>query len=604
MPHRSLPRVVPVWQMRPVRLTVASAASVLAFSGGSAWAVTTPDGADAPQLTGRALIAVKTPDLPIGSGAAVADERSRALGRSRELLRRVAEREGISVDGRSVPGGLIATELDGTTIGELRARLADDPLVESVEREGRAELLYTPNDPVLMLPDPNAPNGDFAQWNVLDYLSQRGWDFAKGFGAEVAVIDSGTDVGHPDLALRISGTLNCSGLFGCGGSNVTDTEGHGTHVSGLACAAADNAYGLASLGFGCSLFAIKTDLSYTSIINAIHAAVSHGSDAINMSFGGGSPSQNLKAAIDFAWANGVVPVAAGANEPAPPASVNYPAQYVQPEGSGPSLDAGIGLVVTSANYFGQRSATAQMNTGVSVAAFGSATNAISGGQQGILSTWPAAPVALDQFGVRTTLFGDDRFAYLAGTSMANPQVAGLVALMRSASPSISAPKLIRLVKLTAGSCGQYKDGLGWGVIRADRAVAAAQNKDIDGPSSQISSAKRIRVSAKRIRRQARSGAASARKRRRGNVLVELKRSDGACSKELPISGVERTLVFASANGGVYRRVAKTGTEKARFFLKPGRRYRLYSIAVDVAGNREVPPTQPDAKVRPKRRSAG
>jgi serine protease len=585
-----------MWEMRRACLTVAAGALAIVAGAGSAAAVSTPTGAGGAGLTGRALIGVKTPDLPIGRGVAVAEERSRVLARSRELLRRVARREGISVDGRSVPGGLIATELDGSSLAVLRSRVADDPLVESVEAEGRAELRYTPNDPALLLPDPHAPNGDLAQWHVLDYQSQRAWDFAKGFGGEVAVIDTGSYVAHPDLAARISGTLDCRGLLGCGGSDVSDSEGHGTHVAGLACAAADNGYGLASIGFGCSIYVLKTDLSYTSIINSIYAAVSHGADAINMSFGGGSPSQNLKAAIDFAWANGVVPVAAGANEPTPPASANYPAQYIQPEGSGPNIDAGEGLVVTSSNYFGLRSAFAQRNTGVSVAAFGSATDAISGGQQGILSTWPPPPVALDQFGVRTSLFGDDRFAYLVGTSMANPQVAGLVALMRSGNPSLSAAKLVRLVKLTAGSCGLYKDGLGWGVIRADRAVAAAMNKDVDPPGSEI-------TRAKRIRRLARTGAVSARKPPQGNVSVGLKKFDGACSKELPIAGVQKTIIFASAKGGVYRRVAKTKKDTARFFLKPGRRYRLYSIAVDGAGNREAVPTIADAKVRPKRRSA-
>ena len=61
---------------------------------------------------------------------------------------------------------------------------------------------------------------------------------------------------------------------------------------------------------------------------------------------------------------------------------------------------------------------------------------MSGGQQGILSTFPAPgfpiPIEYDTFGnpVRTTFFGDNRFAYLVGTSMASPQVAGMAALMR------------------------------------------------------------------------------------------------------------------------------------------------------------------------------
>jgi serine protease len=550
------------------------------------------EGDSGPLTTGRALVDVRTPPLPRLEGRDARDRRRQVLDVSRERLATVAERQAIRVEARSVPGGFLAVALGGRSLAQLRAQLAADPLVAGVHPEGRAEFRYAPNDPQLYARDPNAPGGDFAQWNVLLTAAETAWNLARGSGRGVAVIDSGIYGGHPDLAGRISGAINqCTEppvLDGCEGTGTGDEQGHGTHVSGLACAATDNGYGIASIGFGCSIYSVKSDLTYTSIINSIHAAVAHGADAINMSFGGGPASSELQAALDYAWANGAVPVAAGDNTPTPPPSNNYPAQYIQPEGSGPNLDSGKGLVVTSAAHSGQRSSWAQKTSGVSVAAYGSATDAMSGGQQGILSTWPPPTVEFDFYGVRTSVGGDNRFAYLVGTSMATPQVAGLVALMRSAKPSIPAARIVKLIKQTASGCGRYgSTGLGWGIIRSDRAVAAAAQRDIIAPRSRVRSAKVGRVPG------------------RGRVAVlRLKRfddrSEAPCTKELPSSGVKSVAVFASGNGRPYRRIAKTRKRRIRFAAKPRRRYRFYSVAVDKAGNREAAPGRADAKIRLKK----
>jgi subtilisin family serine protease len=545
-----------------------------------------------PLTTGRALVDVRTPALPVLDGRGARDRRRQALDASRDRLATVVDRNGLHARARSVPGGFIAVELGGRSLDQLRTELAGDPLVSGVHPEYRARYRYAPNDPGLYAHDPNAPGGDFAQWNVLSTGAERSWDLARGTGGEVAVIDSGVYSAHPDLAGRISGVVNeCTipPMFGgCQGTGTEDDEGHGTHVAGLACATGDNAYGIASIGFGCSIYALKSDLSYTSIINSIYAAVAHGADAVNMSFGGGGPSGDLQAALDYARANGAVPVAAGDNSPTPPPSNNYPAQYVQPEGSGPAVDSGEGLVVTSASHSGQRTSFAQKTSGVSVAAYGSATDQMSGGHQGILSTWPAPSVGLDSFGVRTSVNGDNRYAYLVGTSMATPQVAGLVALMRSARPAISASRIVKLIKVTASGCGHYGNGVGWGVIRSDRALAAAAQKDVIAPSSRVRRAK-----LRRVRGPGR------------DAVLRLKslddRSETSCTKEIPSTGVKSVAVFASANGGPYHRIAKTGKSRVRFHPKNGRRYRFFSVAIDKAGNREAPPGQADAKLRLRRR---
>jgi serine protease len=585
-------------KMRAAITTAAIAALSLWAAASTASGDTQGGGADGPVTTGRALIVVRTPALPVADGRAAELRRDAALERSGELLDRVARRNGIEIHARSDAAGLVATELDGTHLGELRRRLASDPLVEGVRLEGRAEFRHTPNDPFFSASDFHAPGGDLFQWPLVHQGFPGAWDLTKGIGVEVAVIDSGVDLSHPDLSSRVAATLNCAGPI-CLGSGMNDTLGHGTHVSGLACADSDNGYGIASAGFDCSLYAIKTDLSYTSIINSIYAAANHGARVINMSFGGGSPDTDLRDAIDYAWGRGAIPVAAADNTPNPPPS--YPAQYVQPQGTGPDLNAGKGLVVTSVSHSGFPSAFAEQTDGVSVAAVGSAYDLKSceGGQQGVLSTYPSNPTEIDAgcqaegIPARTSLNGDTRFAYLVGTSMATPQAAGLVALMRSAAPALSAARIVRLVKLTASNCGSYANGIGWGTLRADQAVGAARNLDRDPPTSEVTSAK---VSKKRKRSRG-AAAAAARKRK---VNLRLKSSDPTCATELQPSGVETVNVFASVNGGRYRRVAKTSRKKVSFRARPGRRYRIYSIAVDKAKNSEDPPGQADAKIRVKR----
>src|SRR5262249_18489073 len=134
---------------------------------------------------------------------------------SRDLLDRVSGREDLDVVARSAPGGFLTVDLNGQSIDQLRAQLADDPLVSAVTLEHRAEPRYAPNDPFLYAPDPHAPGQDMAGWNVLRTGAEAAWNISKGTGAEVAVIDSGVDLSHPELAGRISGTSNtCTPMLG------------------------------------------------------------------------------------------------------------------------------------------------------------------------------------------------------------------------------------------------------------------------------------------------------------------------------------------------------------------------------------------------------
>jgi serine protease len=528
------------------------------------------------------MVFVSTPTLPVGRSAAARERWRRLRGRSLQVLDRVAERNQLQVETQTPEIGMLVVDLAGAGTGALRRRLSADPKVEAVYPDLAAQLRYQPNDFAFNHPDVHAPNGDFGQWNLLRSGGVRAWDLSKGGGGEVTVIDTGAYLAHPDLSGRIVGT----------GGSVTDFVGHGTHVAGLVCADSDNGFGIASLGFDCGLFIEKAE-TCSEISSALTRTGNRSSDVASISLGG-CPRGSLNSGLNYAVSRGVVLVVAGDNEPVPdgscfPAPGNNcvdPAEWVQPPGTGPQVGFDRGLVVTAAKYDGTRAAFAQMTTGVSLASFGAATNSASGGQQGILSTFPATGTDFESG--RTTVNGDSRFGYLVGTSMATPQVSGVAALMRAVKPSISAARVVHLIKQTASQCGAYGNGIGWGVIRADEAVEAALDQDLDPPSSRVKSAKRAR----------RAGLAAAAAARQRILNLRLKRTDPPgtnCAAKPKSSGVRKVIVFASANGGRYHRIGKTKKKRLRFQAKRRRHYRFYSIAVDKAGNREAPPATPDAE---------
>jgi serine protease len=565
--------------MRRAALTIAVLAAALAIAAGAA-AQAKPASTEIPPGTDRAVVMVSTPELPSGQSAAARARWHERRADSRQILDRVAGRNDLSVESLNAEIGALSVDLGAGGLSALRSNLADDPRVQAVRPDVPVQLRYSPNDYAFTHQDVNAPNGDLAQWNLIREGGPRAWDLSKGTGAEVAMVDTGVDGSHPDLAPRIVGAES----FGTSSSPTSDSEGHGTHTAGLACGDADNGYGIASIGFNCGLFIAKIGGLCSDVANGITAAANRNSDVISMSLGG-CPPDPITSALSYAQSRGSVLVAAADNDPDPSGSCGllmgtnclYPEEWVQPLGTGSTAGADRGLVVTAAKYDGTRAGFAESTSRVSVAAFGAASDKGSAGQQGILSTWPANSVTDDSVGGRTTVNGDNRFSYLVGTSMATPQVAGVAALIRSVKPDMPNTTVVNLIKATASHCGSYRDGIGWGVIRADQAVAAALNRDIDPPSSSIANAKRARG---------------------GVIVLKIKRDDpqtsGNCVN-VAASGVKKVLVFESANGGHYHRIGKTSKGKLRFHAKRHHRYRFYSVAVDNAGNREAAPSIPDAK---------
>lgn len=165
-----------------------------------------------------------------------------------------------------------------------------------------------------------------------DIDMEMAWDIEQGDSSIiVAILDSGTKLDHPEFDGRIWTNANESpdgtdsdnnGFiddnigwdFAYNDNLPADDYGHGTNVTGIIGANGNNTLGYAGVDWNCKLMICKIlDIDnyglYSWWANAIYYAVDNGADVINMSVGGSGFSNTLKAAIDYAYDNGVTVVA-------------------------------------------------------------------------------------------------------------------------------------------------------------------------------------------------------------------------------------------------------------------------------------------------------
>ncbi len=530
-----------------------------------------PSAASAAGLTGRQLVLF---------------ERAQAA-QSSSLVRAVLARAGVERAGGGVPRLGIAT-VEGSR-SELAA-LRRDPTVARVVPEYRRDLRRVPNDPSLSITESAAgtPAGTKLQWMYERQNFPAAWDIATGQNALVGVIDTGLDGNHPQLGPKVASALS----FGTGSSPVVDNEGHGSHVSGLACAVTDDGVGTAGAGWGCRIVVSKApELRDEDIIAGIVSATDRGAHAINMSFGGGGDSPGIDRAIDYAYQRNVVLVSAGSNDST--AESGSPASQLQP-GNAPDLNAGRGLVVTGANFSDANAGTA-FGPQVSMAAYGffDAVN----GPPGVPSTYTGQltfrelpPVLC---GCRFSIGGDNRYAYLQGTSMATPQVTAVAAMMRALNPWLGAASTIRILKETARGPGGWTAALGWGILDAGRALDTARRFDGLAPTARARASKKLTL----------PKVVKGRKKPSSKLSLKWSGTDPKGAEGLIPSGVASYDVFVrKPDRRSYKRL-KSATKKLSFKYKisvPGN-YRFYALARDRAGNLETVPSKPDVKVVVKRK---
>ena len=499
--------------------------------------------------------------------------------RSPGVVDRLLDRTGMRRAGPGAPSlGVLTVRGPAQAI----ARLRRDPAVERVSREWMRELRRVPNDPALAMPEDQyaVAAGTPIQWALHRHGFPAAWDVTTGAEARVAVLDTGVDASHPDLAGKI---LTAESIDGSDAR--VDRDGHGTHVAGLACASTDDGVGIAGAGWGCGLHIVKLGVEVTGrvpdedIVRGLELAIARSPHAINMSFGGGPDSAALGAAIQAAYDRGIVLVAAASNSNGQ-GRQGAPASMLQP-GDAENLDAGRGLVVTAADFEDTRAGTGR-GPGISLAAYGFYDE--TRGPPGLISTYPGAftlrdlpacsPVTLPDCS-RRDIAGVETYAYLQGTSMATPHVTALAALIGALNPHLTAAEKIRYVKDTARRAGGWTPELGWGILDAGRAVDVARRVDRLAPSS------RVRVAKRRGRR----------------VRLRFRMSDPGAERGLVPTGVTRIVLYGRRAGKPAKKLRRYRPRRGVVIrLRPGR-WRLWTRAADAAGNVELSPRRPDARLR-------
>ena len=316
------------------------------------------------------------------------------------------------------------------------ARLNAEPQVAYAARIHRKKLDDVPNDPSF-----KAANRNAEAWGYDAINAPRAWSTTTGSSnVLIAVIDSGLDVSHPDIAGRVV-LPEPLGWSGAPYPSDTDKYTHGTHVAGIAAAAGNNGVGMAGVAWGVKVMPIRVfdypgspdDGQDSMIAQAIVFAVDHGAQIINMSLGGGDYSQIEADACAYAWRKGAFVVAAAGNNGRDEAF--YPASY----------DYTVGVAATDRK--GVRAGFSNYGSLVDLAAPG-------------VSIYSLLPVANGSYG------------YKNGTSMATPYVAGVAALLKSIHPDYSPDQILTILKTTAtdlGAAGR-DDFFGAGQIDADAAL--------------------------------------------------------------------------------------------------------------------------------------
>lgn len=329
------------------------------------------------------------------------------------------------------------------------ARLSADPRVLYAEPDYLLYASVTPNDTYY---------ADY-QWHLSHIRADTGWDTTTGSSSvTIAIIDTGVDLTHPDLSSKIVSGYD----YVNNDADPSDDEGHGTHVASIAAAASNNSEGIAGLSWGAKIMPLKVlDSSgsgtLSNVAQGIQWAADHGAQIINLSLGGSSSSSTLQDAVTYAYNAGALLVAAAGNEYESGNPTSYPAAYDHV------------LAVAATTDTDGHASYSNSGSYVDVAAPGGDPS----------SSYDSTP---EHWIIGAYWRGSGySYAWLAGTSQAAPQVAGLAALVLSVNGTLTNDQIESVIRSTAVDVG----GAGWDEFMGDGRidVAAAVAKAVVNPTS-------------------------------------------------------------------------------------------------------------------------
>ena len=334
--------------------------------------------------------------------------------------------------------GFSIVRIERGTAPQLLGRLRDDPRVADA----------VPNFIRRAQEDPN----DASYWTrqaPLDAVRlSQAWSITHGSRAiRIAIVDTGVDLDHPDLAPRIVTGKD----FVNGDGSPDDDAGHGTMVAGIAAATPNNGFGIAGAAWDASIIPVKVldatgEGTDAEVASGISWAADQGAAVINLSLGGPGDSPVLQQAVQYALAKDALVVAAAGNSAS--SEPSYPAAY-------PGV-----LAVASTDDAGESSSFSNHAPWVDLAAPG----------EEIFSTVP---------GDR----GTDRYATGSGTSFASPLVTGIAALVRAVNPGWSQTQVASRLEASARDLGPrgIDDSYGHGLVDAAAALGAARQPALPPP---------------------------------------------------------------------------------------------------------------------------
>ncbi len=287
------------------------------------------------------------------------------------------------------------------------------------------------------------PSDEFFQdqWHHYTINSQRAWNISRGSSdTTIAVLDSGLQLGNTE----VSGTRFLTGFDFVNNDNAPDDDhGHGTYVTGLIAANADNSYSGTGVDHLASILPVKV-LSDENrgttfdLVQGINYAVEQGADVINMSLVGYPNASSLSDALLMARAKDVILISSAGNGGLGNADISFP-------GASPhTISVGATTIENRRAFFSGTGAA------LSVVAPGSA--------------------------VKTTGYpiDDGRLDFFNGTSAAAPIVTGVAALARALDPNLTHDQFLNLLTLssrdqvgisTEDIVGR-DDFFGWGLLDA------------------------------------------------------------------------------------------------------------------------------------------
>jgi subtilisin family serine protease len=358
-----------------------------------------------------------------------------------------------------------------------------DPSVRSCDPNLVRKLTALPNDPSFS-----------SQWALAESSSgadidvQAAWNFGVGSATTlVGVIDSGVATNHPDLmdnlwsnpAEVIDGVDNDGNGYiddisgantALGTANISDCDGHGTHVSGIIGARGDNSIGVSGLNWVTAMIVARTDADCTgaATMQAVIQAYDYLTDlkqrgynikVVNASFGGSGFVQAEFDAVERMSGAGILLVAAAGNEGTNvDAAPFYPASLMLPNVVSVSATGPEATLADYSNYG---------PVSVHIAAPGGDFNYSNGG---ILSTWATAATP-------STLYHE-----IQGTSMATPMVTGALALIASQRTELSALQLRQLLLNSALTLSQLEASVQGGRFLNIGAMASGATPQDECPS--------------------------------------------------------------------------------------------------------------------------